>query len=149
MNVSESGSGCEEKIHAQNKKIYISTLADGFFLRAASPSARRRGVATLCLQSAARSGARWRWAGPGRRRGRRLGSGPASAGPKTGWRENMQGGGSGQGEAFVFVCCDGGSGHAAHTVRVSEVPHQKKGGQIRKTKKEETQQKSGEGGNYL
>lgn len=44
-------------------------------------------------------------------------------------------GGSGQGEASV--CCDGGSGHAAHTVRVSEVPHQKKGCQIRKTKKEE------------
>lgn len=37
-------------------------------LPAASPSARRRGVATLCLQSASHSGARWRWAVQGRSR---------------------------------------------------------------------------------
>jgi len=39
------------------------------FLFSASPLAWGRGVAALCLQSAVRSRARWRWAGPEHRCG--------------------------------------------------------------------------------
>lgn len=54
-------------------------------------------------------------------------------------------GGSGQGDGFVFV-----APVTLLTLCVChKVPHQNKGGQIRKTKKGETVQKSGEGGNLL
>lgn len=54
----------EEKDHAHSLRLFAPC--------AASLVARGRGVATLCLQSAVRSRARWRWAGlRGKRRRRR------------------------------------------------------------------------------
>ncbi|TNN85693.1 hypothetical protein EYF80_003940 [Liparis tanakae] len=61
------------------------------FLFSASPLAWGRGVAALCLQSAVRSRARWRWAGPEHRCGGGGGDwAAASACPKTGWKKRGQ-----------------------------------------------------------